>query len=745
MFECLICKKNGIDIKKRNLVPHIKKKHPEINGDTKKYMEMFPDAKLREAPKTAYSNPEYQKKSMEKSIESRRGKSLSEDHKKSIGESNKNSEKHKESRKKLSKEYKDGERTRKINLPIEEVRKLYFEKKYSIGEIAEEYGYERHSVSRWFEENNIEKRNLSETIRLSLNDKKELNPLTQHEKDILYGLLLGDGCLSKPKGATPYYRHSSKYPEFLVWIKSLFPNVNWGNYGIVPITNKKSEKDAYGTHSCIHPDFAEIYEEFYAGKNGAKIIPPNININSTVLLHWFLGDGSYSDYKDKNGKIKRDLYFSTFAFSEDSIFKYIIPQLNAMGIFCKVKKKSKGPVIIIYAESYKRFYEVIGGESPIPCYDYKYKIVKEKFPELLYKNKQFNDIDKAFSFFRETGFPMIQMDNNRILKSFEELKNREYSLRGNIIGNSKVGLKLANSYQNHRYYVKNNKASKNAIEAFSDDDILKKVLRACLDRNGCINGVDVRNRLAFWGNCTPYNFKPMVAKYIYENYSKEGDTVLDPCAGWGGRLLGCLAVGDRKYIGVEPESPNIFGMKKMAKDLGFEEPQIYKDAFEDVKIESDEVSLVFTSPPYFNLEEYNPNSLKQSTVRYKKYEEWKEGFLRILINKSHDLLKEGGYFCIAIKNNKEYAVADDFEEMAGDKFELVKKYYIEYNKNPFDKNKEPNHEPLFVFRKNKDGFNERKKEDIAFKMTGFKTESEFKRNALGVPKHLWDHEDENED
>jgi len=107
MFECLLCKKFGKYYSARNLVPHLLK-HKEINGDTKEYMKLFPGAKLREAPKTSYSNESHRSEAIRKSISSRTGKSLSNDHRKKIGDSNRNSEKYKRSLKIRSEKYKNG-------------------------------------------------------------------------------------------------------------------------------------------------------------------------------------------------------------------------------------------------------------------------------------------------------------------------------------------------------------------------------------------------------------------------------------------------------------------------------------------------------------------------------------------------------------------------------------------------------------------------------------------------------------
>ena len=62
------------------------------------------------------------------------------------------------------------------------------------------------------------------------------------------------------------------------------------------------------------------------------------------------------------------------------------------------------------------------------------------------------------------------------------------------------------------------------------------------------------------------NFRPTVAKAIYERYSPENGTVLDPCAGFGGRLLGCLTLS-RHYVGYEPNRNQYCGLKQMSDTI----------------------------------------------------------------------------------------------------------------------------------------------------------------------------------
>jgi len=106
-------------------------------------------------------------------------------------------------------------------------------------------------------------------------------------------------------------------------------------------------------------------------------------------------------------------------------------------------------------------------------------------------------------------------------------------------------------------------------------------------------------------------FKSTTAKYLYQKYN--ATSVLDPTAGWGGRMLGAWAL-DIDYVGIDTNTNmkpayddmmrfledntenNLFGDKSNLK-------MIWQSAL-DVDFSEIEYDFVLTSPPYVNLEIY---------------------------------------------------------------------------------------------------------------------------------------------
>lgn len=113
-------------------------------------------------------------------------------------------------------------------------------------------------------------------------------------------------------------------------------------------------------------------------------------------------------------------------------------------------------------------------------------------------------------------------------------------------------------------------------------------------------------------------FKPTTAKHLIWRLSEQTtrQTILDPCAGWGGRVLGALSM-DHDYIGYDTNSnisvmcsamiqsiKDAGGVIKSEADIRNRPMPTDADEFK-AEIPVDNISLVLTSPPYANLEVYD--------------------------------------------------------------------------------------------------------------------------------------------
>jgi hypothetical protein len=97
-------------------------------------------------------------------------------------------------------------------------------------------------------------------------------------------------------------------------------------------------------------------------------------------------------------------------------------------------------------------------------------------------------------------------------------------------------------------------------------------------------------------------FRPVVAKWIYQRFTPRVG-ILDISAGWGGRALAAMSLGI-PYVGVDANAKLKPAYERLLSlEPGAKVRMIFRPA-EEVSFANLSYDLVFTSPPYFMLEEY---------------------------------------------------------------------------------------------------------------------------------------------
>ena len=195
-------------------------------------------------------------------------------------------------------------------------------------------------------------------------------------------------------------------------------------------------------------------------------------------------------------------------------------------------------------------------------------------------------------------------------------------------------------------------SSPSVLQRWNDDSLR---LQAC-KKYLCLKECDQMTPALFRGalcvtGATPAQFKPGAAKAVYELLQSEH--VLDFSAGWGDRAVGfCAASNTKTYVGVDPNlelHPLYAQLKKLyggTKQLCF-----IPECAEDVFLFPNSVDTVFSSPPYFGVEQYahgSDHQQKQSWRRHPTPQQWKEGFLVPMLRKMWDVLIPGGFLAINI-------------------------------------------------------------------------------------------------
>jgi hypothetical protein len=179
-------------------------------------------------------------------------------------------------------------------------------------------------------------------------------------------------------------------------------------------------------------------------------------------------------------------------------------------------------------------------------------------------------------------------------------------------------------------------------------------------------------------------FKATTAKYLYEKYN--ATSVLDPTAGWGGRMLGAWSLGI-DYTGIDTNVEMIPAYDSMISFLDsyttnplfeFDKSKIQMIWQSCLEVDFSEIdyNFVLTSPPYVNLEVYEHMSPWESDELF-----YKEFFIP-LWQKCVAHIKPGGHVAFNISPKMyEDALAygltpcdeqEDLLQQMGQKSELLK-------------------------------------------------------------------------
>lgn len=137
--------------------------------------------------------------------------------------------------------------------------------------------------------------------------------------------------------------------------------------------------------------------------------------------------------------------------------------------------------------------------------------------------------------------------------------------------------------------------------------------------------------------------RPLNCMEIYTRY--KGTKVLNFCAGWGGSLIGAVALNVDTYYGVEINSELKESYDKMTAYLSQKSPTKIdiriEDALQIDYLEMD-YDLVFASPPYYNLEKYPHNEI------YESKRDMDNKFYKPLFQMTYNGLQLGGHYIINI-------------------------------------------------------------------------------------------------
>lgn len=275
-------------------------------------------------------------------------------------------------------------------------------------------------------------------------------------------------------------------------------------------------------------------------------------------------------------------------------------------------------------------------------------------------------VNNTFEEARREGFPYIILDDEKKEKTWKQLVAACPRKTKNSYQWIGLGTTLATMFHPHIYECKKN-GKMSPVELFNSDEDLKRAIRKgyCLYgkmNNRILNDIcrneDAAGRVG--------NFPPRVGKAIISEIwgMHKGLTVLDPCAGFGGRLFSCACSGMvKKYVGIDLSKATCDGLIMSAKFLksvgcNMEVEIINANCITEIEKIKEQFDMVMTSPPFFNVEEYVGVSLPDN------YKTWILEFIEPMIRKSVDKLKNGSKMVFYVENVGSYPLPEDCSKIA---------------------------------------------------------------------------------
>jgi hypothetical protein len=294
----------------------------------------------------------------------------------------------------------------------------------------------------------------------------------------------------------------------------------------------------------------------------------------------------------------------------------------------------------------------------------------------------FNNYDGCFNFLISYGFNDIKWSRHVLLKGIDRyneiIKNPDNDFNTNVQGENV--LDIIKHFSPHYYKSMHDKY--NSVDmAWKDGNktVLYEALKKLWMNDSAVNIYSLVKIISkyFKDFATVSIFKPWIAKAIYDLYLPNGGIVVDPCMGWGGRLMGCMNK-NIKYIGYDINKNAIDSHENLKKFLGRNIGECSFTQADSSICDFASGDLLLTSPPYDNTElYYGVDSYKTETKPiyeniFKKF----NGIIALNVPKRHEDL------CKSIAGEYKYKLVN-VHEMKTTSFMGREKTY----------------EPIMVFKK----------------------------------------------
>ena len=210
-----------------------------------------------------------------------------------------------------------------------------------------------------------------------IEDRKLNLKLSDYQREIVVGLLLGDGHLETQNGGRTYrlkIEHTYRQKEYTDWLYRIFKD-----WVITPPQEKKQtvwgvEYKKYWFSTLSHGAFRFYGKQFYKQKR--KIIPRLIGkwLTPVAMAIWFMDDGSIKS------KRHRALILNTQSFTKPELIGLIEVVKKKFGVEMTFRKQRDLYQLAVSGESAKKFADIVRPYI-LPSMAYKLGLLGNTLPK----------------------------------------------------------------------------------------------------------------------------------------------------------------------------------------------------------------------------------------------------------------------------------------------------------------------------------------------------------------------------
>lgn len=197
--------------------------------------------------------------------------------------------------------------------------------------------------------------------------KKTEKPLTQRQREIIIGSLMGDAKKVSPSAVG--FGHGGPQKKYLRWKYKEMKGVRSdGSLKETEYVDKRSGSKLLDCRFYTHAnsDIEEIISMFYCGEDGCKEISQEVldQLTPFSISVWYMDDGK-TDHRSAQKKkhpdwdISSHYHFCTDSFSKESCERIVNWFDVKWGIKTHLQKRNKGWRIVVNVESNEAFVDLI--------------------------------------------------------------------------------------------------------------------------------------------------------------------------------------------------------------------------------------------------------------------------------------------------------------------------------------------------------------------------------------------------